>query len=387
VRIPLPERLLGATLLCLLAACSKEQSPGATPAAAAGAPPAGGPTRASIALSRNDIMTVARTTIEDGTPISGNLRPIQTVQVRARLEGYLDAVLVREGECVRQGQLLAHIEASQQESGVRSAEAERAAAQTELTTSQWNYEQSQELFKEGAIAERDLRAAEQAASAGNARLAAAESRVRATASDLRDTRVLASTTGTIERKFVESGEHVARGAPLFTLVQNDILELAAAVPAHQANRVAVGQSVHFAVDGRPFSGRVARVSPTIDPVSRAVTVYAQIPNPDGALKGGSFATGNVVARTLTGVLAVPAAAVRLPAQQGGKPFVYRIDGSRLTTAQVQLGVEDDSQGLVEVTTGLAEGDRVVVGNVGTLGRDMQIEIIGGDSTTPPASSR
>jgi RND family efflux transporter MFP subunit len=332
-------------------------------------------------------MTVARTTIEDGTPISGNLRPIQTVQVRARLEGDLDAVLVREGERVRQGQLLAHIEASQQESGVRSAEAERAAAQTELTTSQWNYEQSQELFKEGAIAERDLRAAEQAASAGNARLAAAESRVRATSSDLRDTRVLASTTGTIERKLVESGEHVARGAPLFTLVQNDILELAAAVPAHQANRVAVGQSVHFAVDGRPFSGRVARVSPTIDPVSRAVTVYAQIPNPDGALKGGSFATGNVVARTLTGVLAVPAAAVRLPAQQGGKPFVYRIDGSRLTTAQVQLGVEDDSQGLVEVTTGLAEGDRVVVGNVGTLGRDMQIEIIGGDSTTPPASSR
>ena len=59
MRIPLPERLLGATLLCLLAACSKEQSPGATPAAAAGAPPAGGPTRASIALSRNDIMARA----------------------------------------------------------------------------------------------------------------------------------------------------------------------------------------------------------------------------------------------------------------------------------------------------------------------------------------
>jgi RND family efflux transporter MFP subunit len=133
--------------------------------------------------------------------------------------------------------------------------------------------------------------------------------------------------------------------------------------------------VHFVADGRRFDGRVARLSPTIDPATRALTVYVQIPNPGGTLRGGTFATGRVVSRTLTGVLAVPTAALR-QSPEDGRPFVYRIDGKTINVAPVQLGAVDERQGIAQVTDGLQAGERVVVGNVGTLGRGMQVSIAG-----------
>ena len=197
----------------------------------------------------------------------------------------------------------------------------------------------------------------------------------------RDTRVLAPTAGVIQTRSVENGERVSRGTSMFTLVRNDVLELAAAVPARQANAVRVGQEVHFAADGKSFDGRVARVSPTIDPASRAITVYVEVPNSKGLLKGGTFATGRVVSRELNNVLTIPQAAIR-QSQEGGHPFVYRIDWRTVGIAQVQLGVIDERLGKAEVLDGVAAGDRVIVGNVGTLGRGMQVIMLGNEERRP-----
>jgi membrane fusion protein (multidrug efflux system) len=179
----------------------------------------------------------------------------------------------------------------------------------------------------------------------------------------------------VSKRLVESGEHVAKGAPLFTIVRNFTLELAAAVPSRQSTALRAGQVVHFVADGRRFDGHVARVSPTIDPATRAVTVYVQVPNPGGTLKGGTFATGRVVSRTLHDVLAVPTAALR-QSPEDGRPFVYRIDGTTINVAPVQLGAVDERLGVAQVTEGLQAGERVIVGNVGILGRGMQVTIAG-----------
>jgi RND family efflux transporter MFP subunit len=320
--------------------------------------------------------------VEEGIAITGDLRPIETVEVRARLEGDLVGVYVREGERVTAGQVIARFEASEQESALASAEADRVAAESELSTAQWNAEQSAELFKAGAISELDHKTAQQNVVAAKARLAAAQSRVRATTSTVRDTRVIAPTSGVIERRIVENGMHVARGAPLFTLVRSNVLELAAAVPARQANAVRVGQTVHFNADGRAFDGKVARVSPTIDPATRSITVYTQIPNNDGSLKGGAFASGRVVSRTLPSTLVVPSAAVRQSSGRTG-PYVYRIAGKAIDVAPVQVGIVDDRAGVTEILSGLASGDRVIVGNVGTLGRGMQVIIVGDETAGRP----
>jgi len=339
-----------------------------------GTQPGGRPTP-TVTLAATDVATVGRDTIEAGIPITGDLNPVQTISVRSRIEGDLTDVYVREGQHVSSGQVLARFDASTQDSDKQSAEADVASARTDLATAQWNFDQSQQLFKAGAIAERDLKVAQQTVAAAKARLAATDARLRQTSNASRDTRVVAPTNGIISHRQVAGGEHVTRGAELFTLVKNNVLELAAAVPERQAGPVRVGQAVHFVSNGEPFDGRVARVSPTVDPATRAVTVYVQIPNVTGALKGGSFASGRVVQRTLIGVVTVPTAALR-QSRDDGQPFVYRINGKSLETAPVQLGVVDERVGKAEVQSGLQVGDRVIVGNVGTLGRGMQVTVLG-----------
>jgi RND family efflux transporter MFP subunit len=381
--------LVAATAL-VVTACSKEAGDG-TPASAAaattksdrggekgGAPGAAGARRTnSIILAASDVKTVDRGTIEAGVSISGDLKAIEEAVVRARLEGDLVGVYVREGDRVTSGQLLAKFEDSEQESNHTSAIADRESAQSDLETAKWNAEQADQLFKAGAIAERDLRTAQQTFAASRARLAAAEARVRATMSLLSDTRAVAPTTGVVARRGIENGEHVARGAEMFTVVRSDVLELGAAVPARQAGEIKVGQRVHFAAGGRDFEGRVARISPTIDPTNRSITVYMQVPNVGGVLKANSFSTGRIVSRTVDGAIVVPNAAIR-QAQGNDKPFVYRLDATdALERAPVSVGIVDESQAIAEIVEGLKPGDRIIVGNVGTLGAGMKVTIAGG----------
>ena len=360
------------------AATTKGKRPDAAPTGEKGGPEGpGGRRAASIILAASDVMTVERASIEAGVAVSGDLKAIEEAVVRARLEGDLVGVYAREGDHVKEGQLLAHFEDSEQESNRTSAIADREAAQSDLETAKWNADQSEQLFKAGAIAERDLRTAQQTYAATRARLAAAEARVRATTSLLTDTRALAPTTGVVAKRSVENGEHVARGADMFTVVRSDILELAAAVPARQVSEIRVGQKVHFAAGGRNLDGRVARINPSIDPTNRSVTVYTQVPNGAGDLKANSFATGRIVSRTVDGAVVIPTPAIR-QAQGTDKPFVYRLDANdALERAPVSVGIIDESQAVAEITEGLNPGDRIVVGNVGTLGAGMKVTIAGG----------
>ena len=368
-----------------LNACSKSSTDDA--AAATARPPAGAPVAGpggqagaagarggaqTLTLAPTDVSIARPTTMVEGVPITGNLRPIETVSVRARLEGDLEGIYVREGDHVSAGQLLARFESVEQVSTLQSANADKTAAEGDLATAEWNLRQSEDLFKAGAIAEGELRVARNAVTTAKAKLAAANARVRSSSTSTRDTRVLAPTGGTIEKRLVENGEHVSRGAEMFTLVRNNVLELAAAVPENAANNVRPGQAVEFLANGQTLQGRVARVSPTVDPMSRSVTVYAQVPNPTGNIKGGTFATGTVMTRTIANAITIPTSAIKQAST--GKPLVYRIEAGALDTASVQVGVTNDRTGVAEIVSGLSLGDSVVSGNVGVLGKGMKVQI-------------
>lgn len=385
-----PHSLLLGCLVALTLGCdgSEGDSPSAASAATAAESPAPTPSASpaarsvgSVVLSSADLYTLAPGLIEEGVAISGGLRPVETLSIRARLEGDVLEIPVREGDAVARGALLARFESTEQEAALRSTEADRLAAAADSATATWDLEQTRELFAAGAVPERDLRAAEQQAATALARLAAADARLRSAALLARDTRVTAPVAGVIERRTIERGVRAQRGAELFTLVRTDVLELTAAVPARRAGGVRVGQAVRFNADGRSIQGKVARISPTIDPASQSVTVYVQVPNRDGALKGNTFATGQIIERALQNQLLVPQTAIRQPAGDDTQPFVWRLAGGALERAVVRLGIVDEAQGVVQVLEGLSAGDQVIVGNVGMLGVGMQVQLIGGEA--PP----
>ncbi|HEX6943310.1 MAG TPA: efflux RND transporter periplasmic adaptor subunit [Gemmatimonadaceae bacterium] len=338
----------------------------------------------SLVLGANDVHNVALGTIELAMAIQGDLKPVEEVPVRARIEGNLEAVNVREGDRVGRGQVMARFDASAETGAERSALADVESAKADSVNAQWNADQSAELFKAGAIPERDLRTSQQALVAANARLSAAKSRLFSARRDLEDTKVLAPTSGVVSVRNVENGEHVSRGASMFTVVRYDVLELEAAVPARFAGDVRPAMPVRFNAGGREMTGRVARVSPTINPANRSVTIYLQLPNAGGALKGNTFATGRIVAKTINGTIVVPTSAVRYGQQQNA-PFVYRIANETVEHQPVQLGVVDEASGIVQITSGLEVGDRVIVGNVGAIGRGVKVRIAGGRGDPSSAS--
>lgn len=339
----------------------------------------------SLVLGASDVHAVSLGTIELAMSIQGDLRPIEEVPVRARIEGNLEAVHVREGDRVGRGQVMARFEASQELGAQRSAEADVESAKADSVNAQWNADQSAELFKAGAIPERDLRTSQQALVAANARLSAARSRLLAATRDLEDTKVVAPTSGIVSVRSVESGETVNRGAQLFTVVRSDVLELEAAVPARFAGDVRPAMPVRFNAGGREMTGRVARVSPTINPANRSVTIYLQLPNPGNTLKGNTFATGRIVARTVDGTIVVPTSAIRYGQQQNA-PFVYRIANDAVEYQPVQLGIVDEGKGVIQITSGLEVGDRVIVGNVGAIGRGVKVRIAGSRGDPSPSSN-
>ena len=338
----------------------------------------------SLVLGANDVHNVKPGSIELAMGIQGDLKPVEEVPVRARIEGNLEQVNVREGDRVGRGQVMARFESSAEEGAQKSAQADVESAKADSVNAHWNAEQSEELFKAGAIPERDLRTAQQDVIAANARLSAARSRYFAANRDLEDTKVLAPTSGVVSVRNVENGEHIARGAQMFTVVRNDVLELEAAVPARFAGDVRASMPVRFNAGGREMTGRVARVSPTINPANRSVTIYLQLANPGGTLKGNTFATGRIVARRIDGTIIVPTSAIRY-GQQQNEPFVYRISNETVEHQPVQLGVVDEVTGIVQVTSGLEAGDRVIVGNVGAIGRGVKVRIAG--SSGDPARGR
>jgi len=392
--------LVALAALVAAGACSNKQEASAAPA---GAGP-GGRERPPLVLAATDVAPVRRGSIEAGIALSGDLRPIQSVVVRSALEGDLARVLVRPGEPVRAGQLLAVFESTVQESDRAAAAADLAAARSDVATARWNADQTRDLFQAGAIAEREQRVAEQELAAARAREAAAAARVRAAAQASSDTRVTSPLTGVVESRAVEGTEHVVRGAELFTVVRGDVLELVASVPERVAGEVRPGQTVRLSVAGQAVDGKVARVSPTVDPATRAATVFVQIPNTSSRFKGNSFATGRAVGRAIGDALLVPTTALRQSEAAAGaaagqaaagrgeasSTFVYRIRGGTAERAPVSLGVVDEQAGVAQVVDGLEEGDRVIVGNVSGVGRGVRVQVLGneqgGQRAAPKAGS-
>ena len=337
----------------------------------------GGSKARSVAIAPSDVAVARVGTLSDGIPITGLLRPLESVDMHARIEGDLTGVYVREGQHVQQGQLLAQFEAVAQQSGATSARAGQSAAKADLSQTEWNFKQSGDLFHAGAISEADYRASQQSVDAARARLAAADATAQAADITARDTRVVAPITGVIDKKLVDVGEHMTKGAPMFTVVRSQTLELAATVPERRAAAIHVGQQVSFSAQGLAFTGAVARISPTIDPMTRSISVYVDVDNSNGALKGNSLATGNVVASTVTGALLVPTSALHQTADSG-KTYVYRVNTGMAEQVYINLGIVNDQSGFAQVISGLVAGDKVVIGNVGMLAAGTQVQIIGGD---------
>lgn len=330
-----------------------------------------------VLVSAANVVVAESRRLEGGTAFTGELVPLEVVEVTARFDGDLESVLVREGQAVRRGQPLARYRPRDMKDAWESAEAGLKAAQADVEAAQNAERRAERLLAAGAAAPSDLEAAQSQRKSADARLRAMQAQHNLAEENAAEAEVPSPITGSVSAAIVHSGDRTAVGDKMFTLVDTSVMELSATVPSEALLRVQKGTAIEFHLDafpGEKFTGTVDRVNPTTEAGTRQVRVYARVENRDRRLVGGLFASGRVLSAVREQATAAPAATLR---QEGGEPVVYRVRGGVAERIAVRTGLTDEAAGFVELLGGVAPGDSLLMGVVPGLRPGAQVRLLAG----------
>jgi membrane fusion protein (multidrug efflux system) len=305
------------------------------------------------------VVPVVVSTLEERIEATGELDAKERAQVASEVDGVVTELAVDEGDRVEEGALLVAIDPEKKALAVANVRAMQSDAQAALSEAERDAVRVRKLHAGGIASDQALDKVETGLSRARSRLEAAHAELGVAERALRDSNVRAPFGGWIARRDVSRGEYVRTGQPLFELVALDPIEVEFTVAERDSARVAVGQQVDVRVAPYPeeaFRGEVTVISPTLDPKTRTLRVKAQIANADGRLRPGLFARADLGVSRREGALLVPEEAV-LQRADGEVVFVVTPDD---TARRVLVKTGLQTEGKVEVVTGLAAQDQVVV---------------------------
>ncbi|HIJ80957.1 MAG TPA: efflux RND transporter periplasmic adaptor subunit [Desulfuromonadales bacterium] len=342
-----------------------------------------------------DAKTVAAAPLVEGVDVTGSLEPKFWADVKTQIPGLLKEVYVTEWVRVHKGQKLARIDIAETEALVKRAEAalesaraNKAQVQVSATRAEREFARMQKLKESGLATQQALDDARSETEASTARIEAAKAQIRASEEELRQARarlnkgmVISPLDGVVAQRNANVGDlasDAAAGAPIFRIVDNRLLNLTVTVPSQSAAQVKTGQPLEFSVDSLPsktFKGTVMYVNPELSSSDRSLKVIAEVRNQGDLLKGGLFAKGRIVTRTRSEVVQIPRSALASWDSSGGKGTLFVITGDSVKNRPVTTG--EISGDLVEITSGVAAGERYVSRGGFNLKDGDKVQVSGG----------
>ena len=254
--------------------------------------------------------------------------------------------------------------------GADLAQAEFARIKSLLdqrVVSQSEYDQRR---TQAEAARQQYEAAKNGASQQYQMLQAARARVSLAHKAASDTVVRAPFAGVVAQRLVTTGDYVTKGMKVAVVVRINPLRVQLTVPEQAISFMAPGQPVTFDVDaypGKHFEGKVKYVSPSLQADQRALTVEAIVPNADGVLKPGLFATARIEQPNRTPGVLVPVTSITTIS---GTSRVYVVTGDHVEERIVTTGETVGDQ--IEITKGLKTGERVATKNVAQLADGIKV---------------
>ena len=311
---------------------------------------------------------------------TGSFAPDEVSDVAPETSGVVAATPVNVGDRVARGAIIARLATADPElrlqqarAGLQQAQAALAQATERHTLASANARRYDALAKTGDVSQT---LHEQAASEGvttqqgvataEAAVADARSRVALAEKAVADTVIRAPFPGFITDRPVAAGEFVNTSSKIATVMKLDPIRLRLQVPELQAARLRVGQRVKVSVDalaGRVLDGRITAISPALDAATRATLVEASLPNADGALRAGMFATAQIALSDREQAVFIPRSALLAdPNTNSFRVFVVENDIARLQV--VQPGPEQGDA--VRIVSGVTAGAEVVTSHLDQL---------------------
>ena len=344
------------------------------------------------------VANVKRQTVADSLSIAGQFMPYQNVELHAKVAGYIKNIYVDIGDRVHTGQVLAVLEIPELVAQVDASKAEVHHAEEEIQRAKSDVLRAQadnvalhanaqrlvntDKVRPGLIAEQELddatakdRASQAQVDAAKSALAAAQQQLAVAKADQQHyaalgdyARITAPYDGVVTWRFsdtgalVQAGTSNTSGLPVVTVAQVNVLRLRIPVPESLAGKVRIGDAadVHVQATGEHFTGKVTRFTGALDPSTRTMQVEIDVPNPNYHLQPGMYADVTLLANSRPDALTIPITAVL---RSDNKTSVLVVDSQdRVQVRPVVLGVETPNR--AEVLSGLNEGERVIIGNLG-----------------------
>ncbi len=329
--------------------------------------PAAARAPAELEFLPQEIVTASPVELRQVLLLSGSLRALDLATVKARVAGEVREILVREGESVRAGQVVAKMDATEYEAKLAQARGNLNSARAQQDIAAKARDNNAALVDKGFISKNAFDNSASQYAGAKASVDAAQGAVDVAQKQLNDTVLRAPIAGLVSVRNVQPGEKVSPDYKLLEIVNLQKMELEAAVPASEIARIAIGQSVSLHIEGMPqaFDGKVVRINPSAQAGSRAIPVYVQVANPANQLRAGMFAEGKLILNSKPGVLALPQSAVR---RDGNGAYVFTIDNGKIARKPVTTGSEGLSgdEPRIEISSGLDFGSQVIRTDMGNL---------------------
>jgi RND family efflux transporter MFP subunit len=341
--------------------------------------------------------------------LTAEFRPFQEIDVHAKVAGFVKKIYVDVGDRVKEGQLLTVLEIPEMQDDLtralaakRRSSAELERARDELVRSQSSHEASHlsyarlaEVIKKrpNLVAQQEIdealardRVSEAQVGAAREALASAEQGVQVASADedkiktmAAYARITAPFAGVISKRYADTGAMIQAGTasqtqamPVVRLAEDRLLRLVLPVPESVVPRVRLGTPVAVRVPSlnRTFAGKVARFTSQVQLSTRTMDTEVDVPNPELLLKPGMYAEASLVLEQRDDALAIPIQAVNLGDQKKSTVFLVTPD-KQIEERAVKLGIETPTK--VEVLSGIAENDLVVVSGRGTVRPGERVE--------------
>jgi len=343
---------------------------------------------------------VEKISIEDKMSFIGDLEASEVEIVSSEIPARVKSVLVENGDSVNAGQELVILDSEDYERAIENAEvqlqranlaleakkAELAAAEAVYQNAVRNLNRMKILRDADAISQKEYEDVELATKQAEAKFTAAKTAVDLAKSDIRaadlaleqatanlnDTRIKSLISGVIANCNVKVGQLVSPGMPLIEVHKIDPIYVYVDIPQDNIKDVKVGQLVNVKVlmyPDKDFEGTVVAVEQVLDKKARSFGVKIRVPNREKLLKPGMSCEVEINVGTIE-VLAVPQHAFF---SKDDKKHVFVIENNKVKSRQVETGRLIN--GMVEVKSGLSEGEKIAITNVGYLKDGEKVKVI------------
>lgn len=352
-------------------------------------------------LTPVQVSVIEKKAIKDTETYTGRIEPAKQVNVASKSFGEVKEVFFDIGDRVKEGDVLFTMDKKSLSNNIQGLENQiktqvnQSQSSVDTTKLQYedakrNYEKMVALYEQGAVSKSDFEKTEVAFNQAKIAYETAkknhslvlghdssknslEAQLQNTVDSMLDLDVKSPINGIVASKNIEFGELANTSAPSFTVVDIDTVFLDIKVPEKYINNISLKQEVNVlveAIGNKEVKGIVSNISPVADNQTFTYTVRIEIPNKDGVIKGGMFASASFPLEARDSAVVVQRKALKL---EGNQWFAYIVEGDIIKKVNVTVGIDNGTE--MEIIKGLEAGQKIVTKGTEYIKDGEQVKVV------------